>query len=530
MKNEIYSIIQQAVKNLNFDEIPAFTVEPPPQRTFGDLSSNVAMLIAKAQKRPPLEIAEAIIEKIKLGGILSKVQASPPGFINFFVSTDYLINKTIEIIKAKESYGKNRYYHGKKILLEFVSANPTGPLHIGHGRWAVLGDNIANLFKISGARVEKEYYVNDTGNQIDRLLMSLAALNQGRPVPEDGYGGAYTKTLANFFKHADMVRDKNKIIQHVLSQHKHTLKSLRVDFDAWFKESVLHEKKSVIRTINTLEKNKETYREGNALWFKSTAYEDDKDRVLIREDGLPTYFSADIAYHLNKYQRGYDFMVDIWGTDHHGYIQRIYAAIKALKLDPKKLEIIIGQLVTLYRGNEPVKMSKRTGDLITLDEVINEIGVDATRFFMSLSDEHTHMDFDLELAKAKSDENPVFYVQYAHARICSILNEVKKRNFKKSWPKHSETPLLSDASEKALMLQLLLFPDEVLKAAKARAPHYLAKYSKDLAAIFHSFYHKCRVISEDSALSTARVSLVEATRITLANVLKLLGITAPERM
>ncbi|MBU1026181.1 MAG: arginine--tRNA ligase, partial [Candidatus Margulisbacteria bacterium] len=417
---------------------------------------------------------------------------------------------------------------GLSVLLEYVSANPTGPLHVGHGRWAVIGDVIARMLKAVGAKVETEFYVNNVGKQVKLLFESVKAVQAGKPVPEGGYGGDYIKDVAQGkFKNVD------QLIDLFIKKQKQTLDSLDVKFDNWFYENKLHDNKLIPKAIDRLKKLNRTFEEKGALWFKSEEMGDDKNRVLIREDGQPTYFAADIAYHFEKYNRGFDKLINIWGTDHHGYVNRLKAAMTALDLPPEKLEIIIGQLVTLYRGNEPIRMSKRTGEMVTLREVIDEIGKDATRFFFAATDVNSHLDFDLELAKKKSHENPVFYVQYAHARICSIL--------KKSQFPHPPSPSptgrggeegvradlssLTEPSERDLIFKLMTWPDVVAEAARLRHPHRITEYGKELGAVFHSFYEKCRVLG-----NPARLVLVDASRITLRNVLQLLGISAPESM
>lgn len=495
--------------------LPEVTVEVPKNAEYGDFSTNAALLLAKSLRQPPFEIAEKIVAEIKKKPqkIFSEISAFKNGFINFKISFEFLQNNLKTILKEKQKYGRNKTGKGKKVLIEFVSANPTGPLHVGHGRWAVIGDDIASLFEACGYKVDREYYVNDRGNQIKLLEKSVKAAANGSPVPEGGYGGSYIKEIA------DDLKDHKQLLPYILSKQKETLAKLKVIFDSYFSEKTLHDEGLVEDAISRLSSEGHTIREGGALWFKSEAFGDDKNRVLVKENGELTYFAADIAYHINKFKRGYDIIIDIWGADHHGYVPRVKAALAAVGLPIDRFEVIIGQLVTLYRGKEQVKMSKRTGEMVTLDEIISEIGSDAVRFFMTSTSVNNHLDFDLELAKEKKQENPVYYVQYAHARICSILRKSKCK------VQSAKLDTLTHEAERALMRKLLDFEDEILAACRKREPHQLINYVKDVAAIFHNFYHQCRVLD-----NPARLVLVEATRIVIENVLKLLKIEAPEQM
>ena len=519
-KDKIKSVLEQAISKLGISEVLNYSVVIPPQRKFGDYASNIAIIHAKKLSRNPLDLAQEIINNINDPEFVS-IDVAKPGFINFKLADNFLHNTLKNIHSQDHKWGTRntqpldsaRGKHETRILLEFVSANPTGPLHIGHGRWAVIGDVIARLLKAVGNKVETEFYVNNVGNQINMLMASIKALREGKPVPEKGYAGAYIKDIEG--------NTPFEMISFLLNQQKQTLKNLGVNFDTWYLESNLHQGNKVALAVQKLHALRATFKEGGAIWFKSQELGDDKNRVLIREDGNPTYFASDIAYHLNKFERGFDHLIDIWGTDHHGYVKRLKAAIKALGQNVDKFEIIIGQLVTLYRGAEPVRMSKRTGEMITLQEVIDEIGADATRFFFANTDVNSHLDFDLELAKQQSSDNPVYYVQYAHARICSILKKSETRN------PQPETDLseLKEPAERDLMLKLLSWPDVVEEAARNRHPHKITVYGKELANTLHSFYEKCRVLG-----NPARLYLVDAARITLRNVLELLGICAPESM
>jgi arginyl-tRNA synthetase len=351
---------------------------------------------------------------------------------------------------------------------------------------------------------------------VNLLIESVQAHLNGTPVPADGYGGAYVKEIAE--------ESRGKVLELIIEKQKNTLKALNVEFDNWFEENVLHDKGLIEKVVQKLKEKDRAYEKDGALWFPSTRYGDDKDRVLIRENGDTTYFAADIAYHADKFERGFDLLVNIWGTDHHGYVKRLRSALEALDLPSDHLVVILGQLVTLYRGDEPVRMSKRTGEMITLQEVIDETGADATRFFLLMTGADSHMDFDIELAKKKSMDNPVYYVQYAHARICSVFEEAKIH------PKSADFGLLVHEAERVLIKKLVDFPDSIIRSAVSMEPHHLVRYARELAALFHSYYHKCRVITEDKELTNARLLLLKSTRIVLANVLKLLGIKAPERM
>ncbi len=525
MQEKIRSLVQKAVGS----SLEKVEIESPKNEQFGDYSTNAAIILGRSQGRQPRALAEEIIRALKaadMAGIFISIEPSAQGFINFRLSQQVLTENLTEIIKKNARYGGSDIGSGKKVLIEFVSANPTGPLHIGHGRWAVIGDVTASVLSAAGHHVEREFYVNDAGEQVSKLERSIAARLAGEEVPEGGYAGHYVSELADRLKGTKKIREE--ALRILLDGQKQTLEKLGVRFDRWFHESELHEKGKIGECVKEIEKRELTFREGNAVWFKSSEFGDDKNRVLIKEDGTPTYFAADIAYHIDKFGRGYDLLINVWGTDHHGYVARLKAALVALGYPSEKLEIIIGQLVALYRGKELIRMSKRTGEMVTLEEVIEEIGRDATRYFLAKSSPNTHLDFDLELAKSKTLENPVYYVSYAHARIRSIIAEAEKSGLA---PEGSaKLDLLSKVPERKLMVKLLKFTDEVENAALYRQPHRLTIYAEELAAIFHNYYHQYRVISDDKELSRARLTLASATSTVLRNVLKLLGIEAPERM
>ncbi len=514
-------------------DLPELSIEIPKNQEYGDFSSNVAFLLTKHLKKSPRQIAQSLIEDLlkhkTSKSLFSKIDVAPNGFINFTLNLDYLQKNIQHIIKSDRNYGKSNAGKGKKALIEFVSANPTGPLHVGHGRWAVIGDDIASLFEICGYKVEREFYVNDIGNQINKLEESVKAVSNNEALPEDGYGGAYIKDIEAELK--DKINDpkfRKLLLSNILDHQKNIMKQLGVSFDNFFSEKKLHDKNAIENAISKLTADGHTFRKDGALWFKSESFGDDKNRVLVRANGETTYFAADIAYHLNKYERGFDLIINVWGADHHGYVTRLKAAIEALALPIERFEVIIGQLVSLFRGKEPVRMSKRTGDMVTLEEVISEIGPDATRFFMTMNSANNHIAFDLELAKKKSQENPVYYVQYAHARICSILRKsqhpTSTSNIHTGIQTKNLTSLTHEA-ERILMRKLLDVEDEIIAACRKREPHLIVNYMKDLAQVFHNFYHKCRVLE-----NPARLMLVDATRIVFRNMLELLKISAPGKM
>lgn len=496
-------------------------IETPRNTQYGDYATNIAFSLAKVFKKAPKMIAEDISEKINQGEY-NGIKANPiNGFINFNVP-DQMIHE--EIINIDDSYGKSDFGKGEKYLVEFVSANPTGPLHIGHGRWAAIGDSVVRMLSEIGFDVASEFYINDAGNQIDKFRGSVDAVRNGQSIDEDGYHGAYVHDLAKI--------DEDPV-KYMLAHQEEVLSGFRCQFDNWFSEKVLHENNMVTDLIDQLKQKGVTYEQEGALWFKTTDFGDSKDRVIIRENGEPTYFAADIAYHFDKYKRGFDHLVDIWGADHHGYIPRVKASIEVLLKDKLAkneqsvddvFTVVLGQLVKLIRNGEEVRMSKRTGEMITLSEVIEEIGVDAARYFLAMRTADQMLDFDLDLAKEKSSDNPVYYVQYAHARICSIL--------KKTDVDYGDALISSNLedAEKILLLKMLRYPLVVKKAALEYSPYILTQYVQELATLFHSFYQKCRVISEDKDVMMRRLSYIDKVRVIISKSLSLVGVTAPESM
>ncbi|MGL4676889.1 MAG: arginine--tRNA ligase [Brevinema sp.] len=509
-KNQIRNILQKALNQLAI-EVELIVVEYPENPEHGHYSSPIALGLAKTLKKNPRIIAEEIAQKISQEPIFAKVEIASPGFLNFFMSDTYLSSKLQEIL-TKEHFGQNKSLSEQHILLEYISANPTGPLHIGHGRWAVVGDSLARLLKFSGADVFREFYVNDAGVQIAHLTASVVAIQEGLAVPEDGYQGSYVHQLAHEVS-------SSGIAPEVLMQEsqRQTLEKFRVEFDRWFSEKTLHQGEIMEQTFTELNKKNATYTKDDALWFRSTEYgKDDKDRVLIKSDGDFTYFASDIAYHRDKIRRGFPILINILGFDHHGYVERISAAVQVLG---GELTVLLGQMVNLFRNGEPIRMSKRTGDMISLDEVIEEIGTDAARYLLLRRPMNSSVDFDLETAKTSSDDNPVFYVQYAYARISSIL---KKSN------KQSLFSQFNHEQERILILEMIKFEDLILELSKSYDLHKLPSYLEELAGKFHRFYRACRIIGEEEEGS--RLVLCHAAKKVFMIGLNLLGVSAPEKM
>ncbi len=548
---------------LPIDEIPEPYLERPRDPSHGDWATNVAMQLAKSAKMPPRQIAEVIAERMSGHEDIDAVEVAGPGFINIRLSPHALQRVLTEIHDKGADFGRLTVGEGKKVQVEFVSANPVGPMHVGHGRWAALGDGIARVLEYVGYEVEREFYINDAGVQMDIFTASVAARYLelcGREVvfPEDGYQGAYITDIAKeiFEEEGDRWADvpaeeresyfMEKAYVQVLEHLERVLARMGVTFDVWFSERTLHAEmeggsSAIERAIGMLREAGYIYDKDGAVWFRTTDFGDDKDRVLKKADGAYTYFAADIAYHADKFSRGFDLVIDLWGADHHGYIKRMEAAAAALGHEGK-LEVIIGQMVNLFRGGEIVRMSKRTGEMVTFEELLDEVGPDAARYFFLRRSTDQPLDFDITLAKERSNENPIYYVQYAHARICSILRKAAgvatddttldiARTASSLVRDDAPLDLLSSGSELALMRKLAEFPEVVEVAARLRAPYKLTRYAEDLAALFHQFYTQCRVVDPDEEdLTAARLYAVNATRIALATVLSLIGVDAPERM
>ncbi|WP_078393047.1 arginine--tRNA ligase [Shouchella patagoniensis] len=529
------------------DQMPAVILEVPKEKTHGDYASNMAMQLARVAKKAPKLIAENLVEAIdrnKAG--IERIEVAGPGFINFFLDNAYLREIIPAVLDADVDYGKSTAGKGEKVLIEFVSANPTGDLHLGHARGAAVGDALANIMNKAGYQVAREYYINDAGNQINNLALSLEArymqeLGKEFEMPEDGYHGKDIIEIARLL--VDEVGDayakleeeerletlRTYGLEKELEKIKTDLEAYRVQFDHWFSETSLYESGQVERGLRVLEEKNETYKQDGATWLRSTAYGDDKDRVLVKQDGSYTYLTPDISYHLDKFDRGHHRLIDVLGADHHGYIPRMRAAIQALGYDADRFSVQIIQMVSLFQGGEKVKMSKRTGKAVTLRELMEEVGVDATRYFFAMRSADTHLDFDMDLAVSKSNENPVYYIQYAHARVCSMLRQGEELGLEYS----SDTDLSFIASEKEYELLKTIgdFPSAVAEAAAKQIPQRIANYAYELAQALHSFYNSTRVLDEtNKELSTARLALMKATQLTIHNALALIGVHAPEKM
>jgi arginyl-tRNA synthetase len=516
------------------------TLERPPKPELGDYSSNAAMLLARHLSDNPRTVAEQLRERLEadadLAANLERIEVAGPGFVNFFLADSWYLRALSDLAEAGEDLGPAPASSPEKVLVEFVSANPTGPIHVGTGRHAAYGDSLVRLLQAAGHDVQREYYINDAGSQIDRFADSIAARMVGEEPPEDGYAGEYVTEIAERLTGegidpADRDAVKKHGIELMLEGVRETLERFGVHFDNWFSERSVYEKGEVEEALGELEKRGHIYRSEDALWLRATDFGDDKDRVLIRSNGEPTYLMPDIAYHWDKLQRGFDRLIDVLGADHHGYVARIKAAIEALGGDPERFEALIMSLVHVVEGGERVQMSKRSGDFITLDELLDDIGVDATRWFMLWRGHETTVDLDLELARSQSSENPVYYVQYAHARIASILRKAAEEGSQPVGSSAADGRAPLEESEKVLIKRLLEFPEEVRSAAARRAPHRICAYSTAVAADFHAFYRDCQVVgAEGEGVEASRLALCQATKRTIAAALELLGISAPERM
>ncbi|MEE8620404.1 MAG: arginine--tRNA ligase [Dehalococcoidia bacterium] len=551
LKQELAICLEQALSeaqqrgDLASAALPDVLIEHPQNPEHGDFASGLPLKLARAMKMSPMTVAEMILAHIEAPPQVDRIWVAEPGFINFILKDDWLSREVESVLAAGESYGDIELGKGNKVQLEFVSVNPTGPLHVGHGRGAVLGSTLANVLTISGYAVEKEYYINDMGAQIDNFGRSLYAryqqcLDKEAAMPPAGYYGNYMIDLAKeiaqeqgdkylALPEGEALSQLAKVgTDKMLQGIKQDLALLNVVFDTWFAEKSLYQGGQYDRVMELLQSKGYMAKKENATWFESSALGEDKDNVLVRSNGSPTYFASDIAYHYNKFlEREFDQVIDIWGADHQGHVPRMKAVLKALGSDPERLKVIICQLVTLRRGKEIVKVSKRSGDIITLKEVIDEVGPDACRFMFLSRSADSQMDFDMELAKRQSADNPVYYVQYAHARIASILQLANEREIDCS---QGDVSLLTTEPELTLIRRLILLPEMVEQVAVTLEPHHLPYYAQDLATVFHSFYKQCRVVSEDEALTKARLKLVKATQIALAKVLHLMGMSAPEKM
>ena len=525
-------------------ELPTVVLEVPPQKEFGDFATNFAMQAARSLKCNPRMVAQAVADNLNCAYI-DKTEIAGPGFINFYLKQDWIYSLLSNILAQGDAYGNLQQENPEKIQLEYVSANPTGPLHVGHGRGAAVGSALANLMKAAGYDVTREYYINDAGNQIENLAASvnaryLALMGVECEFPENGYHGVdiidTAKRIVKIYgdkfmqmEEEDRLHEfKTLALKEKLAALKEDLQAFNVDFDVWFSEKPLHEEGRIKAACDYLLERGYMYEKDGALWLKSTEYGDDKDRVVIRDNGIPTYLAADIAYHRDKFERGFDHVINLWGADHHGYIARMKAAVGALGYKPEQLEVLILQMVSLYRNGELVKMSKRTGQSVTLNELIEEVGTDAARFFFIMRSIDSQLDFDLTLATEKSSDNPVYYVQYAYARICSILRQIAEENI--AIDEESPLTALTAEVEIDLIKKLGEYPELIAAAAKERAPHRVAHYVYELASLFHSFYNQCRILGVEPEVQQARLLLVVAVQHVLKHALNVLGISAPERM
>jgi arginyl-tRNA synthetase len=546
MEKALREILQDAVKRLIETRVGPIEIEVPKDEGFGDLSTPVAMGLAKILKKAPRKIAEEIVSHIDRGDTFDRIDIAGPGFINFTFTRSFICRELGELLTKSDTFLTENVGNGKKVQIEFVSANPTGPLHLGHGRGAAVGTALANLLQATGYRIEKEFYINDAGKQVKMLGLSVFAKYQalfGReyPFPEDGYRGYYIDDLAAEFKTAFGNRFVDTPFNEVAADFidfsytkmldliKKDLEDFGVIFDTWQSERELYAAGEVEQALDDLRTKGYIFEHDGATWFRTSDLGDDKDRVLIKKDGDYTYFTPDIAYHRKKLERRFDELIDIWGADHHGYIPRMQAAVQALGHPKESLRVVLVQIVSLLKGGQPVQMSKRAGEFITLREVMDEIGPDTTKFLFLTRRSDSHLDVDIEVAKSQSSENPVFYVQYAHARINSIFDKAAESGFDRRTVTSFDGTLFND-EEMRIVKKLLYYPMMLRGAALAREPHRITFYLQELAGLFHPYYHRHRVITEDIELTKARLALCEAIMIALKHGSKILGVSAPEKM
>ena len=552
LRQAVLDALGQAVAagELPAEPIPAFGIEVPADRAHGDLAANVAMVSARALHRAPRQIAEAILAHLSLEGTyLERAEVAGPGFLNFFLSPAFYAAVVGEVLEAGDRYGRSDFGGGKRVMVEFVSANPTGPMHMGNARGGALGDCLASVLEAAGYDVWREFYVNDAGNQIEKFGLSLDVRYQQHfrgedavELPEDAYhGDDIREHAANFaaiygdkYLNAPEAERRAALVQYALplnieKMHR-DLEKYRIVYDEWFRESVLHNDGELKATIDLLTEKGLTYEKDGALWYKASEHGGEKDEVLVRANGNPTYFAADIAYHRNKFARGFDICIDVWGADHHGHVARMKGAMDAVGLEGSRLHVVLFQLVRLMQDGEVVRMSKRSGKAIQLADLLDEVPVDAARFFFNLREAGSQMDFDLGLAVEQSSSNPVYYVQYAHARICSIFKNLQAEGITPRACTAQELVRLTEPAEKELIRHIAAYTGEIIEAARDYDPARITRYCMDLAGLFHKFYNSCRVKGEEEPLMQARLALCEATRTTLRNALSLLKITAPETM
>ena len=546
----ISSAIDHAKKNgdLELSVMSEIVVEKPKEGKFGDFSTSLAMGLAKSERKKPYEIAEILSRHLQCNeDNIPTVKIAGPGFLNLTMKPSFFLKRLLKVAEQSDQYGSSNAGQGKKVLLEFVSANPTGPLHVGHGRGAAVGDMLGRLLNKAGYNVSTEYYINDVGNQINTLGRStwsryLELQDTGNAFPSDYYQGEYIKDIARdiYAQHGNEFLDKEEeqvlpffreyARNSVLNGIKEDLATFGVIFDQWFSEKKLYDQQLVDAAVNWLRKEKHIYDKEGAVWLRSSALNDEKDRVLIKQSGEKTYFCSDIAYHKNKIDRGFEWIVDLWGADHHGYVPRMKSALQAMGYDENVFKVMLVQFVSLKRGGEKVSMSTRSGEFETLADVIKEVGIDATRFFFLMRSSDTHLDFDLELAKKESPENPVFYIQYAHARICSIFRIATEQGIKLLDSVDIDLSPLKNKEEFVMIKKILAFTETVEKSAELLEVHRIAFYLQDLVGTFHRYYSRNRIVSEDKVLSCARLFLMNCLRVTIRNGLSIMGVSAPERM
>ena len=564
----IKAAAQKAIDNgaLKPGVLPEVMLEVPPQKEFGDFATNFAMQSARSLHCAPRQIAQAVVDNLECASV-EKAEIAGPGFINFYLKQNWTADLLASILAAGDNYGNLPANDFGRIQVEYVSANPTGPLHIGHARGAAVGSAMVNLLRAAGYDVESEYYINDAGNQMNNLAASVNArylqllkleemggvpadltvkqldeMPTGIAFPENGYHGydiieTAQRIIRIYGKEFVALEEKERLAKFLDIAYKEKLAGLKEDleafgvtFDVWFSEKSLHEANKIREAVDFLKERGYIYEEGGALWLNSTAQGDDKDRVVIRDNGVPTYFAADIAYHRNKFERGFARVINLWGADHHGYIARVKAAVNALGFDANNLEVMLLQMVRLYRNGDIVKLSKRTGETITLRELMDEVGTDAARYFFCMRSLDSQLDFDMTLATEKSNENPVYYIQYAHARISSIGRQLNEAGIEAVPAEQLKLDALVAPEELALIKKLGEYPELIARAARERAVHSVATYAYELAGLFHSFYNQCRILGVETDLQQARIALVKAVGHTIRHALGILGVSAPERM
>ena len=550
VKKNIVESIEKNIKQGNFQvkDIPQIILQTTKNKSHGDLATNIALQLSGITKLKSMDIANFIVENLdRENNIIAKVEIAKPGFINFWFKENWLYQIIDEIMEKKENYGKINLGKGKRIQVEFVSVNPTGPLHIGHGKCAAVGDTLSNILKAAGFKVEKEYYINDQGRQIDILGQSVQAryntlLGENREFPSDGYKGEYIIDIAKEIidKYGDKFKgkeDKQSLeffkeftLNNILGEIKKDLKNFGVEFDVWFSERSLYKQNRLEGIIDLFKQKNLLYKEKGALWLKTTSFNDEKDRVVIRENGIPTYFASDIAYHRDKHQRGFEKIIDIWGADHHGYVERMKAAMLALGYSQDFFDVLLVQFVTLVKEGKEVGMSTRGGEFITLRDLVKEVGKDVARYFFLMRSYDSHTEFDLDVAKSQSMENPVYYIQYAYARICSIIKKAEQAGIRVDKTEEVNLQLLDKEEEFELIKKLSSLKEVIKRSALTWKPHLLTTYLYELASLFHKYYTVNRIITEDKELTKARLILINCVKTVLSNTLKILGISTPESM